>query len=165
MRSYPEISRISLQAMQKLWHTTSQVFVTYQQQQGTFRAHWACQNSILQRNQGAVTLGVQDRLRLSYGMVNIARGTLVTQRTRWAVAQVKVGSLRPWNPPARAHRSLLLLNREIATPDLRSADRAWGAWCDWALPCNIRRGLQLTYPPGMYSGFIDMGPDKSHQIH
>jgi len=57
-------------------------------------------------NEGAVTLGVQDRLRPPHGMVNIARDTSVTRRTRWTVAQVKVVSLGPWNPRARAHRPL-----------------------------------------------------------
>ena len=71
-----------------------------------FRVHWACQNAILQRNEGDVTLGVKDRLRPPYGMVNIARGTFVTRRTKRSVAQVNVESLRPWNPPTRAHRSL-----------------------------------------------------------
>ena len=44
------------------------------------------QNSILQRNEGAVALGVQDRLRPPCEMFILARDTSVTRRTRWAVA-------------------------------------------------------------------------------
>ena len=84
-----------------------------------FRAHWVCPNAILQRNGEAVTPGVKDRLRPPCGMVNIARGTLVTRRTKWTVAQVALGTLRSWGSPARDHR--FLFKQEITTPNLRSA--------------------------------------------
>ena len=81
----------------------------------------------------SATLSVQDRLRPPCRTVIIARDTSVTRRTRWTVAQVKVRSLGPWNPRARAHRSLFKWGNRYAWSQKRRSNSgvhrglAWSA--------------------------------------